>query len=80
MSLSEDATTFHDTFNSGSVFETTIRYLGGIVSAYQLSGETDYALLEKATEVADKLSFAWKGVSEYEDDTDCLWRSISQNL
>jgi len=36
-----------------SVFETTIRYLGGLLAAYDLSGEV--ALLEKAVELGDVL-------------------------
>lgn len=36
-----------------SVFETTIRVLGGLLSAYDLSGEK--VLLEKATQLADRL-------------------------
>ncbi|KAF5379218.1 hypothetical protein D9615_005884 [Tricholomella constricta] len=44
-----------------SVFETTIRYLGGLLSAYELSGNQYPALLQKAKEVADKMAFAWVG-------------------
>ncbi|KAK1217329.1 hypothetical protein PQX77_020010 [Marasmius sp. AFHP31] len=43
-----------------SVFETTIRYLGGLLSAYELSGNEHEILLRKAQEVADKMAFAWK--------------------
>lgn len=46
-----------------SVFETTIRYLGGLLSAYELNGKVDSILLTKAKEVAEKLSHAWVGVS-----------------
>lgn len=46
-----------------SVFETTIRYLGGYLSAYELSGAKYPVLLEKAKEVADKMAYAWTGVS-----------------
>jgi len=46
-----------------SVFETTIRYLGGLLSAYELSGGVHTGLLDKAQEVADKMSKAWVGVS-----------------
>ena len=46
-----------------SVFETTIRYLAGFLSAYDLSEQKYPILLEKAKEVADKLAFAWVGVS-----------------
>lgn len=40
-----------------NVFETTIRHLGGLLSAYDLSGET--ALLDKARELADMLYMAF---------------------
>ncbi|KAJ8082828.1 hypothetical protein PM082_008684 [Marasmius tenuissimus] len=43
-----------------SVFETTIRYLGGLLSAYELSGKKHEILLKKAQEVADKMAYAWK--------------------
>ncbi|KAL0069252.1 hypothetical protein AAF712_003616 [Marasmius tenuissimus] len=43
-----------------SVFETTIRYLGGLLSAYELSGNKHEVLLQKAKEVADKMAHAWK--------------------
>ncbi|KAK2058397.1 family 47 glycosyl hydrolase [Colletotrichum caudatum] len=41
------------TDTSANIFEITIRYLGGLLSAYDLSGET--ALLEKARELGDML-------------------------
>jgi len=44
------------------VFETTIRYLGGLLSAYELSDYKYPALLAKAKEVADTMSLAWVGV------------------
>ncbi|KAL0567696.1 hypothetical protein V5O48_014299, partial [Marasmius crinis-equi] len=43
-----------------SVFETTIRYLGGLLSAYELSGKQHPVLVEKAKQVADKMAFAWQ--------------------
>ncbi|KAI3600439.1 glycoside hydrolase family 47 protein [Moniliophthora roreri] len=43
-----------------SVFETTIRYLGGLLSAYELSGQKYPVLVQKAKEVADKMAFAWQ--------------------
>lgn len=46
-----------------SVFETTIRYVGGFLSAYELSGEKYPILIQKAKEVADKMAFAWSAVS-----------------
>ncbi|KAF8960356.1 glycoside hydrolase family 47 protein [Flammula alnicola] len=47
-----------------SVFETTIRYLGGLLSAFELSGQQFPILLEKAKEVGDKLAFAWVGSND----------------
>ncbi|KAJ7213897.1 glycoside hydrolase family 47 protein [Mycena pura] len=44
-----------------SVFETTIRWVGGLLSAYELSNKQHPILLEKAKEVADKMAFAWIG-------------------
>ena len=46
-----------------SVFETTIRYVGGLLSAFELSGRQHQILVDKAKEVADKMAFAWVGVS-----------------
>ncbi|KAM0716750.1 hypothetical protein Q7P37_008195 [Cladosporium fusiforme] len=42
-----------------NVFETTIRYLGGLLSAYDLSGQEYGILLDKATEVGDMLYAAF---------------------
>ncbi|GAA5828288.1 hypothetical protein JCM3770_004951, partial [Rhodotorula araucariae] len=36
-------------------FEITIRVLGGLLSAYHLSGETDQMLLDKAVDLAERL-------------------------
>ncbi|KAF9010161.1 glycoside hydrolase family 47 protein [Cyathus striatus] len=44
-----------------SVFETSIRYVGGLLSAYELSNQRFPVLLQKAKEVADKMAFAWVG-------------------
>ncbi|QRV76191.1 glycoside hydrolase family 47 protein [Ceratobasidium sp. AG-Ba] len=44
-----------------SVFESTIRYVGGILSAYELSGKKDSRLVKKAQELADKLIYGWVG-------------------
>lgn len=45
-------TTFRDDI---PLFETVIRYLGGLISSYDLSGQKDSILLEKAVECADNL-------------------------
>jgi mannosyl-oligosaccharide alpha-1,2-mannosidase len=58
------------TSDTVSVFETTIRYLGGLLSAYELNGKVDDILLTKAKEVADKMSHAWVGVSELRSTPD----------
>jgi mannosyl-oligosaccharide alpha-1,2-mannosidase len=44
-----------------SVFETTIRVVGGLLSAYDLSG--DKMFLEKAKDIADRLLPAWSSPS-----------------
>ncbi|KAH8103847.1 glycoside hydrolase [Cristinia sonorae] len=44
-----------------SVFETTIRYLGGLLSAYALSG--NHLLLQKADELAEAMSPAFDTMS-----------------
>ncbi|KAF5018040.1 hypothetical protein F66182_9990 [Fusarium sp. NRRL 66182] len=42
-----------------NIFETTIRYLGGFLSAYELSGKSHPILLKKAIEVGDMLMCAF---------------------
>ncbi|THH11407.1 hypothetical protein EW146_g8052 [Bondarzewia mesenterica] len=42
-----------------SIFESTIRYVGGLLSAYELSGKKHAILVEKAKELADRLSLGW---------------------
>ena len=49
-------TTDLDTLN---VFETTIRYLGGLLSAYDISGHKYKILLQKAIELGDMLYMAF---------------------
>ncbi|KAF7343284.1 alpha-1,2-Mannosidase [Mycena venus] len=49
------------TSDTVSVFETTIRYLGGLLSSYELSDQKFPVLVTKAKEVADKMAFAWVG-------------------
>lgn len=51
------------TSDNVSVFETSIRYVAGYLSAYELSGAKYPILLEKAKEVADKMAYAWVGVN-----------------
>ncbi|KAJ6459874.1 seven-hairpin glycosidase [Mycena sanguinolenta] len=49
----------HTVGDHPSFFETTIRYLGGMLSAYELNGYQDAGLLANAQRLADKLIFAW---------------------
>jgi hypothetical protein len=51
-----------------SIFESTIRYVGGLISAYELSGklEENFFLIEKAEQLADRLSLAWSYVSLFD--------------
>jgi len=49
-----------------SIFESTIRYVGGLISAYELSGKQHFFLIEKAEQLADRLSLAWSHVSVIE--------------
>ena len=51
------------TTDTVSVFESTIRYIAGLLSAYELSDHQFPVLLQKATQLTDQLVFAWVGVS-----------------
>jgi len=42
-----------------SVFESTIRYVGGLLSAYQLNGNQPQVLVDKAQQLTNKLAFAF---------------------
>ena len=44
------------------LFETTIRYVGGMLCAYDLNHRQDDVLLQQSIKLADKLMFAWQGV------------------
>jgi len=57
-----------------SVFESTIRYVGGLISAYELSGKQHFFLVQNAQRLADRLSLAWSQVRGYE----CAVRSRPQ--
>lgn len=48
------------------MFETTIRHVGGLLSAYELSGEKYPFLVDKAEQLANRLSLAWSEVSALE--------------
>ncbi|KAF7363178.1 alpha-1,2-Mannosidase [Mycena venus] len=69
MDLLEEAVNFTATIDFStppvpqliSVFETTIRWVGGLISAYELSDEKYPILITKAKEVTDKLAYAWVG-------------------
>ncbi|KAK7441015.1 hypothetical protein VKT23_016796 [Stygiomarasmius scandens] len=53
-----------NTQDNVSVFESTIRYIGGLLSTYELTGNQNQALVDKAKQLADKLSQAWVGGSD----------------
>ncbi|THV01974.1 seven-hairpin glycosidase [Dendrothele bispora CBS 962.96] len=53
-----------NTQDNVSVFESTIRYIGGLLSTYELTGKKNQALVDKAKQLADKLSQAWVGNSD----------------
>ena len=44
-----------------SLFESTIRYVGGLLSAYELNGNQPQILVDKAHELADKLKLGFNG-------------------
>jgi mannosyl-oligosaccharide alpha-1,2-mannosidase len=46
-----------------SIFETTIRFLGGLLSAYELPGCRDTRVLDKAIEVGDMLYHAFDNLN-----------------
>lgn len=48
-----------NTADTVSMFETTIRYVGGLISAYELSGKQHFFLVDQAKQLADRLSLAW---------------------
>jgi mannosyl-oligosaccharide alpha-1,2-mannosidase len=45
-----------------SFFETTIRYLGGMLSTYDLTGQQHQFLIDQARELGNRLSLAWTQV------------------
>jgi mannosyl-oligosaccharide alpha-1,2-mannosidase len=53
------------TFANVSLFETTIRYIGGLISAYELGNKTDQALIDRARELGIKLSYGWVGSNDF---------------
>ncbi|CEL60910.1 putative mannosyl-oligosaccharide alpha-1,2-mannosidase 1B OS=Neosartorya fumigata (strain CEA10 / CBS 144,89 / FGSC A1163) GN=mns1B PE=3 SV=1 [Rhizoctonia solani AG-1 IB] len=53
------------TSDNVSLFETTIRYLGGLISAYELGGRKDQALVDRARDVGNKLSNGWQGSNDF---------------
>lgn len=42
-----------------SLFETNIRYVGGLISAYELDGARHFGLINQAATIADKLLGGW---------------------
>ncbi|KAF8609188.1 glycoside hydrolase family 47 protein [Ceratobasidium sp. AG-I] len=52
------------TSDNVSLFESTIRYVGGLISAYELGGKKEQALIDRARELGDKLAHGWVGANE----------------
>lgn len=52
------------TSDNVSLFESTIRYVGGLISAYELGGKKEHALIDRARELGDKLTHGWVGANE----------------
>ena len=44
-----------------SLFETTIRYVAGMLTAYELNGNQPQALVDQAKILTDKLSLGFQG-------------------
>lgn len=65
-----------------SLFETTIRYVGGMLSAYELGGKGDPRLVQKARELADMLICGWVGGNEvpYNDLNFTTSQPVIQNV
>ncbi|KAK0232609.1 glycoside hydrolase family 47 protein [Armillaria fumosa] len=62
-----------------STFETTIRYLGSLLSVYALRGGKDDVLLEKAVDLANKMAYAWVGTNIAEAGTLLMeWATLSR--
>ncbi|TKX19035.1 glycosyl hydrolase family 47 protein [Elsinoe australis] len=61
-----------------SVFETTIRYLGGLLSAYDLSGGQNKKILDKAIEVGNMLYKAFD-TPDRMPITQWYWEQAAQN-
>lgn len=52
-----------DTGDTISVFESTIRFVGGLLSAYELNGNQPRFLVDKAEQLAQKLALGFTGSS-----------------
>ena len=48
-----------------SLFETTIRHVGGLLSAYELSNYQYPVLIQKAEQVAEQMAYAFTGVGNF---------------
>ncbi|KAH9051083.1 seven-hairpin glycosidase [Lactarius vividus] len=67
-----------NTADTVSMFESTIRYVGGLISAYELSGKRHSFLVDKAKQLADRLSLAWSKSNIAEAGTLTLeWSRLS---
>lgn len=56
-----------------AVFETNIRYVGGLISAYELGGKSNQKLIDQAKIVGDHLLSAWVGDNDLPYNTLFNW-------
>ena len=70
------------------MFETTIRHVGGLLSAYELSGgQPQYDILvNKAEEVAQQMAYGFNGVGNFlwsllgESDVNAIHRIVRSRI
>lgn len=63
------------TSNSISLFETTIRHVGGLLSSYELGDQTNKQLVDQAVVVGDRLLHGWAGGNDLPYNTIKNWNT-----
>ncbi|KAL9940050.1 hypothetical protein V8E36_000755 [Tilletia maclaganii] len=61
-----------------SVFETTIRHVAGLISAYELGGKKNQGLIRQATTLADILLHAWLPGADLPYNTLTNWNTSAR--
>jgi mannosyl-oligosaccharide alpha-1,2-mannosidase len=59
-----------------SIFETTIRHVGGLLSSYELGGRKEKKLVEQARVVGDKLMYGWINNNDIPFNTLKFWSGL----